>query len=361
MIVCSPHCGMSPGSGSGGEVYERELLTRLSERMDVHALLARHQRVDVGFRGVVERLPVGRGLRWPIAPFVFGPAILRCWRQHQFNLLRAHSTRFTGLACLWARRRGVPVPLVVHHHHVDASWLAHVVERPVLRGADRVITDSDFAADQLVALGVERARITVAGCAASAWARPWPRASRPARTVLLAVGPMIRRKRPFFLIQALARLPESFALVWLGDGPLRRSAISLAKDLGVERRFHAPGFVDETIKQGWYRDATLFVHAALVEGQPLAVLDALASGLPVVASRCAALREVVDAGRTGALAEDAWFAETVQEIAAAPRLREQWGAEAARVAHERFEWRRVVERVEAVYRELVHERGARAA
>ena len=64
MRICSPHCGIDPESVSGGETYERELLTRLSvEGAVVDILLARHLRHpnDVP-NWVIHRLPIGRGL-----------------------------------------------------------------------------------------------------------------------------------------------------------------------------------------------------------------------------------------------------------------------------------------------------------
>ena len=90
MRVCSPHCGLDAETISGGETYERELLVRLAGLGVVNDLiLARHKRVPEEVANIeVHRLPIGRGLRWPVAAMVFPPAIARVYRQTRFDLLR---------------------------------------------------------------------------------------------------------------------------------------------------------------------------------------------------------------------------------------------------------------------------------
>ena len=137
MRICSPHCGIDPESTSGGETYERELLRHLAALgVAVDILLARHQRHHEGVANwTIHRLPIGRGMRWPVAMLLLPPIIGRLHARHPFDLLRVHSLRFIGPAALIARRRyRLPVPIVAHHHHLDASRLDHVIEQ--LSGAD---------------------------------------------------------------------------------------------------------------------------------------------------------------------------------------------------------------------------------
>ena len=107
MRICSPHCGIDPETTSGGETYEREVLRHLGVGgMAIEILLARHKRYPEDVPNwTIRRLPIGRGLRWPVAPFVMAPAIKRAWDAQPFDLLRAHSLRYVGPATLIARRR----------------------------------------------------------------------------------------------------------------------------------------------------------------------------------------------------------------------------------------------------------------
>src|SRR5207247_202241 len=125
--------------------YERELLRHLADGgMSIDILLARHKRHPDGVPNwTIHRLPIGRGLRWPVAPFVVPRAIKRVWDGHPFDLLRAHSLRYIGPAALIARRRyRLDVPIVAHHHHLDPSWLNPLVEKRVMRAVDRVVGGS---------------------------------------------------------------------------------------------------------------------------------------------------------------------------------------------------------------------------
>ena len=165
MRICSPHCGIDPESTSGGETYERELLRRLAERgANIDILLARHKRYPVGVPNwTIHRLPIGRGLRWPVAMLLLPRIIARLYRTARFDLLRVHSLRYIGPAALVARRRyGLDVPIVSHHHHLDPSVLNAVIERRVIQSSERVITVSEFSRRQLVeTLGVARELIEV--------------------------------------------------------------------------------------------------------------------------------------------------------------------------------------------------------
>src|SRR5262249_56934748 len=125
-------------------------------------LLARHKRYPEGVPNLaVHRLPIGRGLRWPVAMLLLPPIIARLHRATGFDLLRVHSLRFIGPAALIARRRyRLDVPILSHHHHLDPSPLHRLIEKRVIEGSERVVTVSRFSRRQLVErLGVDDERI----------------------------------------------------------------------------------------------------------------------------------------------------------------------------------------------------------
>src|SRR5207245_1559763 len=103
--ICSPHCGVDPETTSGGETYERELLRHLGAMgHPIELLLARHKRYPEGVSNwTIHRLPVGRGLRWPLAALILPTFIRRLYDRPGFDLLRAHSLRYIGPAALIAR------------------------------------------------------------------------------------------------------------------------------------------------------------------------------------------------------------------------------------------------------------------
>ncbi len=100
---------------------------------------------------------------------------------------------------------------------------------------------------------------------------------------------------------ALARRRNHFRLVIVGDGILRRALERRAQDLGLAGRVEFPGPLSPQETRRRMASAAAFVYATHGEGCPLAVLEAMASGLPIVASSVPGLAEILEDGRTARL------------------------------------------------------------
>ena len=186
-----------------------------------------------------------KGLRWYVTPFVWP-------RVHQapsgtprgFDILRVHSVRFVGPAALWARRRyRLPVPVVTHHHHLDPSPLNPYLEKRVIEASD---CDRDRQrvrqaparrrarrADRSRARRVLRGRAQVRARAARRGARA-ALGHRRASACSSALGPLIARKNPVFLIEAFAEIRRA-----AGDGRLRSCGWARARCARSSRRWCA--------------------------------------------------------------------------------------------------------------------------
>jgi glycosyltransferase involved in cell wall biosynthesis len=371
MRICSPHCGIAPESGSGGEVYERELLLGLAALgEECHILLARGKPHPEGVPGwTVHPVWPPRGLRWYVTPWVWPRHIRRVWETHGFDLLRAHSVRYVGPGALLARRRyRLPVPVVTHHHHLDPSPLNPWIERRVLAASDRVITDSEFARRQLAEeLGLGTDHVSVVRCGVDRRYAPGPRDEALARRwgltgarVLLSLGPLIPRKNPGFLLEAFARIAREAGpdvkLVWVGAGPLRRDLEARVTRLGLDGRLVFTGYLPEADKVPMLRLADVFVFPSLLEGFPLAPQEAMSCGIPVVACRVASLPEMVEDGVSGFLATPGdrdGFVERVLHLLRDPALRRGMGEAAALRVDRHFRWDQTVRQVQKIYQEAV--------
>lgn len=371
MRLCSPHCGINPESGSGGEVYERELLKDLAALgAESHIILARGKPHDAGVAGwTVHRVWPPKGLRWYVTPFVWPQAIKQVWDRHGFDVLRVHSVRYAGPAALLARRRyRLPVPVVTHHHHLDPSPLNPLIERRVIEASDCVITDSEFARRQLAEeLRVRTDHVEVVYCGVGTKFVPQPRDPDLARrfgvegkTVLLCLGPLIRRKNPVFLIDAFAEIRRAIgdgvALVWVGSGPLRREGEARVSRLGLDGSVVFTGYVPEAEKVTVLNLADVFVFPSLLEGFPLAPQEAMSCGKPVVAFRVASLAEMVEDGSSGFLvtaSDRTAFVEKVLLLLRDADLRVRFGAAAADRVDRHFRWDATVTRVLKIYQHAV--------
>ena len=375
MRICSPHCGIDPESTSGGETYERELLRHLAALgVAVDILLARHQRHHEGVANwTIHRLPIGRGMRWPVAMLLLPPIIGRLHARHPFDLLRVHSLRFIGPAALIARRRyRLPVPIVAHHHHLDASRLDHVIERRVIEGADRVITVSEFSRRQLVeSLGVDPDRIDVVPNGIDARFAPGTgdlvrrRHGLGAAPVVLSLGALKARKNLPLLLEAWRTVASGHCdarLLIAGSGSLESALRARARALGLEERVVFAGRIAEADKVAYYNAADVFVSPSSLEGFGFTVGEAMSCGLPVVVSDRGALPELVKDGEGGFVCphgDAAGLARRLLELLGDPTLRRRFGAFNQDRIERGFRWDRASRRVLDIYTDVIaeHKRG----
>ncbi len=136
------------------------------------------------------------------------------------------------------------------------------------------------------------------------------------------------------LITIMAELPRVNLRI-AGDGPLRVRLEAHAARLGVAARVHFLGWLDDL--GPFYRGTAVYVTFSTKEGLPYTVLDAMAYGLPVVASDIPGHRELVGQGRTGFLVDSrSAGARRLAQLLADPGLRCQMGREATAAIAERF-------------------------
>jgi glycosyltransferase involved in cell wall biosynthesis len=138
------------------------------------------------------------------------------------------------------------------------------------------------------------------------------------KPMILACGRLEFQKDHATLLRAFARLRQRLdaKLVILGEGSLRDSLEDLTNELGIEHDVVLAGFDPDPYRL--MRTASVFVHTARYEGFGVVLLEALASGCPVVATDCpGGVREVLADGKFGALVpvgDDKLLAETMELI-----------------------------------------------
>ena len=378
MRICSPHCGVDPDTTSGGETYERELLRHLGRRgVEIDLMLARHKRVPVDAKNwTVHRLPIGRGLRWPVAAILLPPLIKRLYDLRPFDILRAHSLRFIGPAALAARRRyGLDVPIVAHHHHLDAGWLNPLIERKVIEGSDRVITVSEFSRRQLIdELGIGSERIDVVPNGVDERFAPGAdsRALRERygmgdRQVVLFLGGLKTRKNLPFLLDVwrrVATLRPRATLLIAGTGPAAGELHRRARQLDLVGRVVFAGRVSEQEKVGYYNLADIFVFPSSLEGFGLAVGEAMSCGLPVVTSDRGALPELVRDRHGGFVCRGNHlddFSGALMMLLDDANLRRTFGSYNRQLVERCYRWDLAAARVHAIYDDLLARRRAAVA
>lgn len=190
-------------------------------------------------------------------------------------------------------------------HRAARWWLAETV-RVVFGRYSRVTTPTQTAAELLCEMGgAKRIAVISNGIDRSVF---YPQPSRflqhqyqaADRHVFLYVGRLDRDKQIGVALRALSRVPEA-SLVVVGQGVDRPRLECLAVDLGIAARVVFTGFVEDRFLPEVYRCADCFVMPSLAELQSIATMEAMASGLPVIAARALALPELVRDGQNGFL------------------------------------------------------------
>ncbi|MEI8307581.1 MAG: glycosyltransferase [Chloroflexales bacterium] len=262
-------------------------------------------------------------------------------------------------ACAWAN-----VPLAVHFHGADAYerdiLATYGPHYPALFArAAAIIAVSREMESRLLALGTPRDRLHYLpyGADVNLFQGANPAAAPPH---FLAVGRFVDKKAPQLTLLAFqqvhAAMPEAH-LTMVGDGALRESCLRLAKAMGLADVVSFPGPLPHAEVAALMARSRAFVQHSLValsgdsEGTPVAIIEAGAAGLPVVATRHAGIIDVVVEGATGLLVDQgdaAGMAEAMLTLARDPALAGRMGAAAADRARVHFDQRTQLNRLWAI-------------
>lgn len=253
-----------------------------------------------------------------LSPFLLYLCLLRHIRSkilpyYDFDLIDAHVYYPDGVAAAWLAR-SLKRPVVVTARGTD---LNHYPERYPLIGrliarasrtVDASITVCTALKDALVDLGADPKDVHVLrnGVDLSTF---YPRDQAgfghlpdSGRTTLLSVGHLIERKGHDLVIKALEYLPNA-DLIIAGEGPERRSLEQLVISLNLSNRVNFMGIVDHRALADLYSSVDLLVLASSREGWPNVLLESLACGTPVVATRNWGAPEIVSSPEAGSLVE----------------------------------------------------------
>jgi glycosyltransferase involved in cell wall biosynthesis len=239
-------------------------------------------------------------------------AYMKVFKDHRADAVLAEygaTGVWVGPAC---RRLGIP--LVVHFHGFDASVRSlleeHVDTYPAMfRSAAAIVAVSQAMRTKLVSLGAPDAKVHYNPCGVDChtFAGGSPADAPP---IVLAVGRFVEKKAPQHTVTAFAevfRADTAARLRMIGDGPLLEACRALATALAIDQAVTFLGTQPPEVVQKEMRGARAFVQHSVeaangdCEGTPVGILEAGASGLPVVSTRHGGIPDVVIEGETGFL------------------------------------------------------------
>jgi glycosyltransferase involved in cell wall biosynthesis len=296
------------------------------------------------------------------------PALARLLRRERPAVFHAHMS--SPIACKWGLAAAVAarVPAVLGTVQVggyeppdrSASWQL----RALSRGVDRYLAVSHGIADELVEQlrwprrkidvvynAVELARIDVE-------APPGLReelGGGDGRPLVLMPARLDAQKGHRVLFEAIPQIPDATFLL-AGEGPERESLEALAAQLGFADRVRFLGRREDVPQL--LAAADVFVLPSLYEGSSLAVLEAMAAGIPIVSSAIGGTDELIEDGRSGLLVapgDAAGLAAALRQVLGDPELRQGLATAARERVEAGLTREAMASRVTGIYRELLGE------
>jgi glycosyltransferase involved in cell wall biosynthesis len=271
-------------------------------------------------RGIeVEQLDgLGREIR-PLADLVSLWRLYRTIRACRPAIVHTHTAKAGVLGRIAARLAGVPVVVHTYHGHVLRGYFGPLktalfrrLETALNRLTDVAITVSAALRDDLAAMGVaprEKIRVVPLGLDLARFARPQARGglrsvcgASEGDALIGVVGRLVPIKDIDCFLEAASRVSQvsaraRFAIV--GDGELRARLEQKAADLGLAPRVTFLGW--RTDLEAVYADLDVVVNSSRNEGTPVALIEAMAAGRPVVATAVGGTADLLGDGERGLL------------------------------------------------------------
>lgn len=305
--------------------------------------------------------------------------LLALVREERIDVIHAHLTYATIWSALASRLTGVPSVATLHvspaatralhpsfRHRLLTNARDALMKRIANRWTHTVITVSDALRQEYVQAGLRasKTRVIHNGIELDRFRRPKSDVRRrlesefaipPGAPIAVTVSVLRPKKGIEVLIDAVREVADAIFLI-IGDGPEKESWMELARQKGVADRIRWAGY--RTDVDALLAGADIFVHPSLDDAFPTVLLEAMAAGLPVVASRVGGIPEIVTDEENGLLVPPG--NAKVLAIAIARLLRNE--AERNRMqqgamrAADQFSAKTWIERLMSLYREVSPDR-----
>lgn len=357
----------------GGPLSHLQVIAPHVARLSIEVcVLCANERVAEGFReSGVEAVAV------PLRDKLDVGGAAAAWRHLRADIVHTHDRRTGLLVRPPGRARGARVVHTLHGLPEEIALRVGREDRPVPPGVSRarltwlvqgylrieallgslgtIVVPSRAMRDFLVDHGFSEHRVRVIPSGVTVReTTPAPRPpSEPA--VVGTTANLEYWKGIDVLLEACGRIGRTVRLEVFGDGSLRSSLEAQARRLGLDARFH--GFVDDLPRR--LDDLDLFVLPSRGDNFPIAILEAMSSGLPVIGTRVGGIPELVVDGETGLLVEPGdvdGMAAALDDLLADPARRGQLGRNGAVRVARRFAAADSARRFVELYEELCRTR-----
>ena len=303
-----------------------------------------------------------------------GLALHKKPHERGFDAVWSIMANYAGFAALFFKYLRPSVPFILTLQEGDPIayikrkvWFVYPLFVQIFRRADKIQTISNYLADFARDMGA-RAPIQVIpnGVDVSLFGREYPvveleklknelvkkmgdiqasgvpsGAQNPDDVFLVTSSRLVLKNGIADVIRALPLLPNHVKFLIIGAGPLEHSLKKLSRDLKVEGRVIFIGFVNHADLPKYLQSSDIFIRPSLSEGMGNSFLEAMAAGMPVIATPVGGIPDFLTDGETGLFCEvrnPKSIAESVERLLSDSELRENLISNAQKLVREKYDW-----------------------
>jgi glycosyltransferase involved in cell wall biosynthesis len=290
-------------------------------------------------------------------------ALYQWLKRHPCDVVSTHSSTDSWLAAIALLALNRPCPMLRTRHISAPVPLNRLTRWLYTRASARIVTTGEALKTALVERnGYPAARIesVPTGIDAGRFV-PGDRAAARARlgiaagkTLVGIVATLRSWKGHRYLVEAMASLPETLELAIVGDGPQREALEALVDKLELRSRVRFAGNQHDVLP--WLQALDIFVLPSYAnEGVPQALVQAMLTGLPCVTTHAGSIAELALHERTALVVppqDVPALSAAIERVLKDPALGKRLGAAARNHCSERYSYERMLDRMEAIYRQV---------
>jgi glycosyltransferase involved in cell wall biosynthesis len=298
-----------------------------------------------------------------------GICLARMLRRDGVEHLHAHFGHVPAAITMYAAAHaGIPYSFTVHANDI---FVRGVALREKVRRAAFVACISEYNRRFLAERGCDAGRCVIVRCAIDAARFPFDGTPRPEPPLIYTVCRLVEKKGIPDLLRALAVLKREgtpFRCLVAGDGPLFDETARLRAELGLDDAVELPGALPQERVQALHREGAAFVLPCVeardgdLDGIPVALMEAMALGTPVVSTGVSGIPELIESGGNGLLApphDPEKLAGQLRRLLTEPALRAELARNARATIESRFELGASAERLHGLFEQAVRTGGVK--
>lgn len=327
--------------------HQVTILTRGSFRSDEIVLFEGIRLIKIRFLKI-----------YPFYMLIHGLFINRYLKYHsnEFDIINIHSPLCPDVDTSLPTLITIHTPMIVDAESIDvdnfetsirkfmAKYISYPLEKKIFRKGKIVTTVSESVRKELWRYNLDISKVLVVRNGVNTDLFIPLKNIEKAEKYILFVGRLDYRKGVIDLIECAKILSESnpgYCIFIVGKGPLKNEVETKIKEYSLEKFVKLIGFVDESELVTYYQNASIFIIPSHYEGLPTVLLEAMACGLPVIATAISGNIDLIISGKNGILIpknSPSIMAETINSLMKDTDMRNSLGCEARKIVELYYNW-----------------------